>query len=216
MNYAEIYNQVDDLLSSRDGLNNPKHNKSYNVFVRELTGLLCGVAHQNFLTERDVLLFIAMVRHSRMMSFVDDGRSHIVNDLIHPDIVSSSVYQAAEFALMNYKPGKTQVGPGELFFCLFDRDSTFGIDNQAGYDIRVNGITLELKKYGTNLTTPDLFDKYHSSDKVRQLLVVQPVSDATTPKFRSRYSCITFDKTPWRDVYEHRGENGSLMFRAAA
>jgi hypothetical protein len=153
-----------------------------------------------------------MVRHSTIGSFIDDGRSHPVCNLIDPDIVFSSVYQAAEFALMNYKPGKTQVGPGELFFCLFDHDSTFGIDNQAGYDIQVNGITMELKKYGTNLTTPELFDKYHASDKVQQLLVVQPVSDATTPRVRSRYSCITFDKTPWRDIYKHKGSGGSLVF----
>jgi|TARA_R110001606_G_scaffold200036_2_gene347841 hypothetical protein len=212
MNYAEIYNQVDDLMSSRDGLNNPKQKKSYDVFVRELTGLLCGVAYQNNIHQAQVLQFIKMVRHSTIGSFIDDGRSHPVCNLIDPDIVSSSVYQVAEFALMNYKPGKTQVGPGELFFCLFDRDSTFGIDNQSGYDIQVNGITMELKKYGTNLTTPELFDKYHASDKVQQLLVVQPVSDATTPRVRSRYSCITFDKTPWRDIYKHKGSGGSLVF----
>lgn len=218
MNYVDVYNKVDQLMRSREGLNNPKQKQSYNMFVRELTGIMCGVAHQAQLKDPwlngTVMSFLDMLMGSRMAHFIDDGKTHEVEDLIHPEIVKHPMYAAAEFALMNYKPGKTQVGPGELFFCLFDCDSVFGIDNQAGYDIRIHGTAVELKKYGTNLTDPELFDKYHASSKVQQLLVVRPVSDAAFPLLRSRYSCITFAKTPWRDVYEHVGKNGTLAYRA--
>ena len=86
----------------------------------------------------------------------------------------------------------------------------FGIDNQSGYDVVLDSTTTELKKLGSNFTTPELFDKYAESPKVDRLLVVKPVSNARKPRGRSQYACVTFSKTNWREAFTHTGKAGTL------
>jgi hypothetical protein len=109
---------------------------------------------------------------------------------------------------MNYKPGNVQVGPGEFFFCFYDAGSTFGIDNQAGFDVITDNTTTELKKLGSNFTDEALFDGYAESEDVDRLLVIHPVSNAKKPKQRSKYACV--HTTEWRKAFYHRGKAGTL------
>ena len=113
---------------------------------------------------------------------------------------------------MYFKPGRTQVGPGEFFLCFFDEESEFGIDNQAGYDIRVDEVPTELKKHGSNFTTPDMFEKYEMSDDVQRLMVIKPVSNAKKPIKRSSYACVDFRQTTWKHAFGHRGKAGTLHY----
>lgn len=210
VNYSDIYSRVDNFLQTREGLANPKNSKDYIWFVRELTGIFCGAAHENDLNTQDVIGYLDLVEVHEIVNINDTGKLSAVADLIDPTITSHPLYNITEFILMNYKPGNVQVGPGEFFFCFYDRGSVFGIDNQAGYDVVVDATTTELKKLGSNFTTPELFDKYAVSSKVDRLLVIKPVSNARKPQLRSQYACVTFSKTNWREAFTHTGKAGTL------
>lgn len=213
IDYSAVYVRVDEFLQTREGLRNPKKPQDYPIFVQELTGIFCGAAYSNDLTTFDILEFLDLVQDHKIVGVVDNGKCSQVMDLISKDITDHVLYFITEFTLMKYKPASVQVGPGEFFFCFYDCDSVFGIDNQAGFDIITDNVATELKQIGSNLTTPELFDKYAKSDKVDRLLVVLPVSNAVKPTLRSRYTCISFDKMDWRDAFVHTGKAGSLSLK---
>ena len=207
IDYGKIYVRVDSFLQTREGLANPKNSQDYVWFVRELTGIFCGAAYENDLNTDDVVSFFDMVENHYITGMDVTGKLSDVASLISLDIVSHPLYNITEFTLMNYKPGNVQVGPGEFFFCFYDRGSAFGIDNTAGYDVITDGTTTEMKKLGSNFTSPDLFDKYAASAAVERLLVVKPISNAKKPRVRSQYACI--HTTKWRDAFYHR--NGTTL-----
>lgn len=213
IDYSVVYNRVDGFLQTREGLANPKNAQDYPIFVRELTGIFCGAAHEHDLSTYDICTFLATVQTHEITNIDDSGNLSEVSNLIDNDITNHPLYSITEYALMNYKPGNVQVGPGEFFFCFYDRGSVFGIDNLAGYDIVTDGQPTELKKLGSNFTDAELFDKYAECPKVNRLLVIKPVSNAKKPLLRSMYSCVTFAKTPWREVFAHTGKAGTLSLR---
>lgn len=213
VNYTQIRNAVDAFTSTRDGLSNSKDASMYNVFVGELTGILCGTAFNYNISTSDVLEYLNIVVKHKMKPINDDGLMHQVNELIDESILQHPLYNLLEYSLMYYKPGSTQVGPGELFFCFYDRDSTFGIDNTNGFDIIVDDKKTELKKVGSNFTDAELFDKYSNDVNCERLMVVKPISNAKTPKLRSSYACITFTERNWREAFEHKGKQGTLAVK---
>lgn len=213
IDYSVVYNRVDSFLQTREGLANPKNAQDYPIFVRELTGIFCGAAHEHDLNTQDITTFLTTVQTHEITNINDTGALCEVSSLISDHITCHPLYTITEYALMNYKPGNVQVGPGEFFFCFYDRGSVFGIDNLAGYDIVTDGHPTELKKLGSNFTDPELFDKYAACPKVSRLLVIKPVSNAKKPLLRSMYSCVTFADTPWRDVFTHTGKAGTLALR---
>ena len=213
IDYGKIYNRVDEFLQTREGLANPKNKSDYKWFVRELAGIFCGAAYENNLNTDSVCNFLDMVQVQYIKDVVNTGQVSSVCDLISQEIKSHDLYYILERTLMLYKPASVQVGPGEFFMCFYDAGSVFGIDNTAGYDIVVDGETTELKSHGTNLTTPELFDKYAANPKLQRLMVVKPVSGAAKPRTRSVYACIDVDN--WREAFYHR--NGvTLAFKEAA
>ena len=214
INYSDVYNRVDTFLQTREGLANPKNAQDYVWFLRELTGIFCGAAHEHQLSTSDITTFLDMVESHEINEVIDNGQLSNVSDMIDQAIVDHPLYYITEFTLMNYKPGNVQVGPGEFFLCFYDRGSVFGIDNQAGYDVVVGGVTTELKKLGSNFTDPELFDKYAESTKVDRLLVIKPVSNAKVPQKRSQYACVTFSKMDWREAFTHTGKAGTLALVA--
>jgi len=214
IDFSAVYNNVDEFLQTREGLSTPKNAQDYPIFVRELTGIFCGAAHENGFTTQDISMFLTEVQRHEIIGVNDNGRLNDVSDLISPRITSHPLYDITEYALMNYKPGNVQVGPGEFFFCFYDRGSVFGIDNMAGFDIVLDQHPTELKKLGSNFTDPELFDKYAESPKVSRLLVVKPVSNAKKPLFRSQYACVTFSKNNWREAFTHIGKAGTLALVA--
>ena len=209
INYGAVNQAVTEFLKTRDGLSNPKKPKSFVSFVRGLTGILCGVSYTNDLDTKDILSFLEEVRDHEMYSLNNDGKMHCVSTLINSNVLAHPLYELTERDIMQYKPGSNQVGPGEFFFCFYDKNSTYGVDNVSGFDIKLHDVTTEMKSYGSNFTTPELLDKYADSDKVDRLLVVKPVSDAARPNKRSKYVCC--DTTRWREVFTHKGKNGSLV-----
>lgn len=213
IDYGKIYNRVDEFLQTREGLANPKNRSDYKWFLRELTGIFCGAAYENSLTTDSVCRFLNLVQVHYIKDIINTGQVSFVCDLISEEIKSHDLYYILERTLMLYKPASVQVGPGEFFMCFYDAGSIFGIDNTAGFDIVVDGVPTELKSHGTNLTTPELFDKYAANPKLQRLMVVKPVSGAAKPRTRSVYSCIDVDL--WREAFYHR--NGkTLAFKEAA
>lgn len=207
IDYGRVYRRVDSFLQTREGLANPKNSQDYVWFVRELTGILCGASYENDLTTDDIETFLDLVENHYITGVDTSGKLSNVADLISDEITSHPLYLITEFTLMNYKPGNVQVGPGEFFMCFYDRASVFGIDNSAGYDVVVDKTTTEMKKLGSNFTSPELFDKYAASTAVERLLVIKPVSNAKKPQIRSQYACT--HTTMWRDAFYHR--NGTTL-----
>ena len=207
IDYGVVYKRVDSFLQNREGLANPKNSQDYVWFVRELTGILCGASYENDLSTKDVVGFLDLVENHYITDLDASGKLSNVADLISEDITSHPLYYITEFTLMNYKPGNVQVGPGEFFMCFYDRASVFGIDNSAGFDVVVDKTTTEMKKLGSNFTSPELFDKYAASKAVDRLLVIKPVSNAKKPQVRSQYACT--HTTMSRDAFYHR--NGTTL-----
>ena len=207
VDYGVIYNRVDRFLQTREGLANPKKASDYKWFVRELSGIFCGAAYEHNLSTESVVNFLDIVQPHCINGIVNTGKVSSVCDLISDHIKHDPLYYILERTLMLYKPASVQVGPGEFFMCFYDAGSVFGIDNTAGYDVVVDGTTTELKSLGTNLTTPEIFDKYAANPILQRLMVVKPVSGAAKPQSRSVYACIDVDK--WRDAFYHR--NGRTL-----
>lgn len=207
MNYTRIYEEVLDFMKTRQGIvNNPK---LYKNAVRELTGMFCGIAYENDVPEEDVINFLFNAKHHRLKNLVNTGETANVSDMIQDCIVENPMYHLTEFALMHYRPGKVQAGPGEFFLCFYDEHSEFGVDNHCGYDIQAGKKKIELKKLGSNFTTPEIFDNYADSGKVDCLFVVKPVSEAKKPKKRSVYRCTPIAQ--WRDAFIHVGQSDGLL-----
>lgn len=206
INYSGIRHNLEAILERREGFANPK---LFDTALRELTGMFCGFAYENNIDDDTVNDFLMKIRTHKMTPFINDGRLHEIANHIDVSITSNPMYELSEFALMHYRPGKVQAGPGEFFLCFYDFSSEFGVDNHIGYDIAVGGNRLELKKLGSNFTTPDIFDKYAASNEVDELMVVKPVSEAKTPKFRSKY--VTIDVNNWREAYYHKQQSDGLL-----
>jgi len=208
IDYGTVYQRVDSFLQTREGLANPKKAQDYVWFVRELTGIFCGAAFEHDMDTGTILNFFDLVERHEISNVDTSGQLVNVSNLIDDFITSHPLYEITEFTLMNYKPGNVQVGPGEFFFCFYDAGSTFGIDNQAGFDIITDRTTTELKKLGSNFTDEALFDGYAESEDVDRLMVVHPVSNAKKPMQRSKYACTP--TTEWRKAFYHRGKAGTL------
>ena len=202
IDYEKVYERVDEFLQTREGLADPKVSTSYRVFVRELAGILCGTAYENTISSDILCQYLDLVQVHYITDVINTGKVCMVSDLIDPIVKNHPLYDILERDLMVYKPGSVQVGPGEFFMCFYDAGSVFGIDNQAGYDVKVGQHNTEMKALRTNLTTPELFDKYAEIPHLDRLMVVKPISGAARPRVRSQYASINVDK--WRDAYYHR------------
>ena len=205
--YDKVYTVIEDLVLLREGLRSPKNISDFKVYVSQLTGIFCGLAHQNDLPTQSIVEFIKRVQDHKITNIVNNGSVNLVEDLICDSITNHPLYHITERELMKYKPSSTQVGPGELFMCFYDADSVFSIDNTAGFDIIVDNVPTELKSINSNQTTPEQFDKYGADPRCQRLLVVLPVGDSAKPRIRSRYASI--DAVNWRDAYYHR--NGKTL-----
>jgi len=209
INYGEVHEAVREFILTRDGLNNPKNHNNFDWFVRDLTGIFCGISYVNGVSTAEIIDYLSCVKHHELGEIKCDGKLHDVSDLIDPAIKRQRLYELTEYALMYLKPGNNQVGPGEFFMCCYDKDSSYGVSNVSGYDVKLENVTTEMKSYGSNFTTPELLDKYADSDKVERLLVVKPVSRAKNPRDRSKYACC--HTTEWRKHFTHVGKNGTLV-----
>lgn len=211
INYGEIRERTDSFLQTREGLAQPKIQQDYDIFCSELAGIFCDVLYKNSIDQADFMEWLDMVQ-VHQINEIPTGVKIQVAQLISTPIVMHPLYELLEYRLMTYKPGSTQVGPGEFFMCFYDANSEFGIDNQAGYDIQTGGVTTELKKLGTNFTDAAKFDEYAASPDVNRLMVVKPVSNAIKPKVRSEILVCDFREQDWREVFTHRGKAGTLAF----
>ena len=209
IDYAAIYNRVDNFLQTRNGLCNPKSVQNYKVFLKELTGILCGAVYENNLTTSDACEYLDLVQNHYINNINNAGAVSKVCDLIDVKVKQHPLYYILERTLMYYKPASVQVGPGEFFLCFYDAGSIFSIDPTAGFDIVVGGNTTEVKSHRTNHTTEELFDNYASNPELSRLLVIKPVSNAKNPQKRSIYVCT--DVADWRKALYHKDtKNGKL------
>lgn len=215
INYSEIRERTDAFLQTREGLAQPKIAQDYDVFCSELTGIFCDVLYKNNISQRQFFDWLDMVQNHQIND-IPTGIRIQVSQLIETSIVINPLYDLLEYRLMTYKPGSTQVGPGEFYMCFYDANSEFGIDNQAGYDIQTGGVRTELKKLGTNFTDAKKFDEYAESKDVDRLMVIKPVSNAAKPQVRSEMVVCDFRTMNWRDVFTHRGKAGTLAFKEVA
>tara|TARA_X000001316_G_C920723_1_gene34937 strand:- start:1487 stop:1981 length:495 start_codon:yes stop_codon:yes gene_type:complete len=119
-----------------------------------------------------------------------------------------------ETILMNFKPASVQVGTGEFFFCWYDKDSVFGIDNQIDFDVKVDGLELELKGLNSNFTASEgKFDNYM---KVCDGIMVVGSYDNRNGKGEIKKNPLTrsvfsINVSNWKDSFEFINDQ-SLRF----
>lgn len=205
--YGAIRERAEVFLKTRRGLAEPKNKSDFNRFAKELTGMLCGAAYDLKLNDKHVFEYLDLVQPHIIRNINTSGRGMTpFHTHIDPDILEHPLYNELEHSFMAHKPGSTQVGLGEFFVCFYSADSFFGIDNTNGFDVIVDGEPTELKTIGSQKDSPEKFDQYVESGKVTRLMAVQNVNpNAKKPRLKARYTCVDLRTTPWREVFEFRG-----------
>jgi hypothetical protein len=200
ISYDDIYDCVYELLSTRSGLN---HSTKILKNTRELSGLMCGIARENTISSDAVTSFLELITKHQLHRINDTGTVSDISSLLDRSIVTNPLYNLIERPFMYFKPGNSQVGPGEFFMCLFDKDSHFEISPRALFDIVVQYHTTELKGLPTNFCSEKHLDNYASCDGLDWLFVVKPVSESKKPRKRSTYICCK--PSLWRQSLCHQG-----------
>lgn len=201
MDYVAVRKAVTEVINTRKGMSNP-------TIIAEITGLICNRAFVNGFTGSDVIEFLDIVKTHKINKTTCEARWYDIKELVSTELANNALFFALEADLMDYRPGKAQIGPGEFFFCFFDCNSEFSVSSTCGYDVEVGNVKMEFKKVGTNFTSDAKFDEYAEKGIVEQLVVVKPVSNAKKPKARTQV--IFADINNWRNYVQHNegGEGG--------
>lgn len=203
MDYTNIRNKVCDLINHRAGMSNP-------VIIAEITGLICNRAYTNGFTEEDVVEFLDVAKEHEIKRVYAEPRWYGIEELVSEELRANPLFYALEADLMDYRPGKSQTGPGEFFFCFFDKHSEFSVSATCGYDVVSMGVKCEFKKIGTNFTSDSKFDEYAQKGVVDTLVVVKPVN-GNSKKPRNRTQVIFAPINEWRKYVKHNeGGSGGL------
>lgn len=197
MNYELIRRGVTSIISSRDGMSSAD-------IVSEITGIICNRAFINGFDEDVIVEFLDLVKDHKLKEALFEKRWYDINELLSDEVYHHPMFFALEADIINYRPGKSQTGPGEFFFCFFDKGSEFSVSGTCGYDVMTMGMKAEFKKIGTNFTSDELFDDYHKKGIVENLVVVKPVSGAKRPRNRTRVMFVPIDN--WRSYLVHNEE----------
>lgn len=200
INYDQVYDCVYELLKTRSGLS---HSTKILKNTRELSGLMCGIAREKYISSDSITSFLDLIATHQLHKINDTGIVSNISSLLDKSITTNQLYNFVERPFMYFKPGNSQVGPGEFFMCLFDKDSHFEISPRAAYDIVIQSHTTELKGLPTNFCSPEHLNGYASSDGLDWLLVVKPVSESKKPRKRSTYVCCK--PSQWRQSLGHQG-----------
>lgn len=159
--YESIHKNVEYIVNSREGMCNPKQAYTKRRIISELTGYFIDVVDEFKIKPAIVEEYFDLTINHNFKPLPRDGKVHFVHHYVDEQLVSNILYYLMETILMNFKPASVQVGTGEFFFCWYDKDSVFGIDNQIDFDVKVDGLELELKGLNSNFTaSEDKFDNY--------------------------------------------------------
>lgn len=217
MAYEVPYKMIDDgvkaIIESRCGINNPKVTYTKFRVHQELMGTIMGVVNELQLPEEVVSQYLDLTLNHKFKPLPTDGKVHFVHHYIDEELFNNPLYYALETTLMKYKPASVQCGVGEFFFCWYDSDSVFGIDNTLPYDIIVQR-RWECKGLNSQKTgDPVKFDGYMIT--ADGIMVIAPYDNRSpttgklirNPQTRSMF-CINVDN--WRDSFTFQGT--SLKF----
>ena len=92
MNYSAIYEECEVFLSCRKGLANPAKKTDFPIFVRELAGLIAGVAYEHKIKDYDVIHFLRLARTHDLKPVDISGQVTDVEELLDDSITSHPLY----------------------------------------------------------------------------------------------------------------------------
>ena len=211
--YEVPYKLIDEgvmaIIESRRGMNNPKVAYTKMRIWQDLMGAIMGVVKELQLEHKVVSQYLDLTLNHNFKPLPTDGKVHLVHHYVDEQLFNNPLYYALETTLMKCKPASVQCGVGEVFFCWYDKDSVFGIDNTLPYDIIVQG-EWECKSIDSQKTAnPAKMDYY--METTSGIMVINPYDNrnATTGKLKSNpntRSVFCINNTIWRDSFEFKGE----------
>jgi len=215
--HEQLRAAVNNLLITRQGIGcSVTSEKRDNIIklINPTASFLIGLFIQHEDVSRDLTIDNALTFLNDMTEHeigeIPTGRAVFFEELIDPKIVANPWFYELEYPLIKFRPGNTQVGPGELFLCLFGKNFIFDQTANTGSDVtqQLQGSSLvyELKSFGSNKTgAAEKLDSYKDGSTDR-LMIVKCVSTAPKPNFRSAFYVCDFEKESWRDnIYLHNG-----------
>lgn len=211
--YVIIRESVKRIVASRLGMNNAKNAFTTRRIVAELTGYFIDIVEELEIPTPVVAEYFRLVENHNFKALPRDGKVYFVHDFIDPLLAENPLYYPMETILMNFKPASVQVGTGEFFFCWYDKDSVFGIDNQLTFDVKVNGLELELKGLNSNLTaSEEKFDEYMEiCDGIMVVGSYENRNEKGLLKNAQTRSIFCINTTDWRESFEFKGQSLRLI-----
>lgn len=206
--YQLIDESVEAIINSRMGMNNPKVAFTKNRIHQELMGSIMGIVKEFQISESDVREYFDITMNHKFKALPTDGQVHLVHHYVDERLVANPLYFLLETTLMKFKPASVQVGTGEFFFCWYDKDSVFGIDNQLSYDVKVSGLELELKGLKSNLTASEAkFDQYMEiCDGIMVVGSYDNRNEKGEIKKATTRSTFCINTTDWTESFEFHGD----------
>ena len=207
--YKLIDKGVEAIIESRSGINNPKVAYTKSRVHQELMGTIMGVVDELQLPENVVSQYLDLTLNHNFKPLPTDGKVHLVHHYVDEELFNNPLYYALETTLMKYKPASVQCGVGEFFFCWYDKDSVFGIDNTLPYDIIVQG-DWECKGLNSQKTAnPTKMDHY--METASGIMVISPYDNRgkTTGKLKlnpDTRSVFCINTNNWRDSFQFEGD----------
>lgn len=216
MDYVPPYQLIDEgveaVVNSREGMRTPNIAYTKHRIHQEMMGSIMGVVKELQLSADVVQEYFDLTLNHNFKPLPTDGKVHLVHHYVDPKLFDNPLYYPLETVLMKFKPASVQVGIAEFFFCWYDKDSTFGINNQLGYDISVSQLDLEIKGLNSNKTaSTQKFDECMKT--CSGIMVVNPYdnrNDMGKLKHANTRSSFCINVNDWRESFEFVGD--SLRF----
>lgn len=211
--YKLIHKSVESIVNSRAGMSNPKQAYTKRRIIAELTGYFIDVVDEFQIEEDVVAEYFDMTMNHNFYKLPTDGKAYFIHNYVNPKLFSNQLYYLMETILMNFKPASVQVGTGEFFLCWYDKNSVFGIDNKMNFDVRVSGLSLELKGLNSNLTaSEEKFDNYmNTCDGIMVVKSYDNRNDKGELKNPLTRSFFCINTTNWKDSFQFSGQQGHTL-----
>ena len=174
LDYNKIYEAASYFLSYRKGF---AGYKDFDLFVEELTGILCAAARDRDCDTSSVMKFLKLTFNHELKQIPRDGRLRPFDEIVNNQVLRHTLHKPVSERLMKWIPGSVQAGKGEALFCMYDKLSTLGTDPNAPFDIIVQG-TDQFKSVPNNICKPSTFDNYTSDN----ITIVKGMNFASTRK----------------------------------
>lgn len=187
------------------------HKAKFEIVVSQLVCLFYETARKANVEVNMLFDILPELCSHKLKTVPLDGVPVKFDELLDDFIVNHPAWRLLELGLLDFKPGKSQIGPMEFAVCLLDGSNVFSINPKLGYDniFQVKQSEFKLDNNGI-INTDEKLQHYVDDPRVEQFVVVSLRSASKKPRLEyTKHSWIAAATNP-RDVAEIRG--GKLMF----